>query len=350
MFSIFPCKLSLYIIFNINPMHTIRILQIGMGPLGVKIAKMIHQRSGVETVAAVDISADLNGKDLGFLHGTVPSGIAISNDLKKEAARAQADIVVLTTVSDMQRITAQLETILQLGLPVVSTCEELSHPWEEAPEAASKIDALAKANGVAVLGTGVNPGFLMDAFPIFLTAVCQHVEHVRINRYQDAQYRRVPFQKKIGAGLTLEQFDQKKKEGTLRHVGLTESMQMFAKRMGWQLTKTEDIIAPIVAEKIIKTNAMTIVAGNATGVEQIGRGYVGDELKIELHFRAAVGEPESFDEIKISGTPDLHSRIQGGVNGDIATGAIVINSIPRVLEASPGLKTMMEIHPVSFFL
>jgi len=330
-------------------MQVIKILQIGMGPLGIKIAKMIHERNRVETVAAVDINPDLNGKDLGLLYGTRPSGVAISNDLAKEVARTQPDIAMLTTVSDMRRITPQIEAILDLGLPVVSTCEELSYPWEEAPEEASKIDALAKARGVAVLATGVNPGFLMDAFPTFLTAVCQHVERVRINRYQDAQFRRIPFQKKIGAGLTLEQFEQKKQEGTLRHVGLTESMQMLAKRMGWKLTKTEDIIAPIVAQDIIKTDAMTIAAGNATGVEQIGRGYVGDEVKIELHFRAAVGEPESFDEIKISGTPDLHSRIQGGVNGDIATGAIVINAIPRVLEASPGLKTMMEIYPVSFF-
>ncbi len=330
-------------------MRTIKILQIGMGPLGIKIAKMIDERNGVETVAAVDINPDLNGKDLALLCGKEASGVAISNDLAKEVARSKPDIVVLTTVSDMRRIVSQIETILDLGLPVVSTCEELSYPWEEAPEAANKIDALAKAQGVAVLATGVNPGFLMDAFPIFLTAVCQHVEHVRINRYQDAQFRRIPFQKKIGAGLTLEQFEEKKRAGTLRHVGLTESMQMIAKRMGWQLTKTEDIIAPIIAQDIIETEAMTIAAGKATGVEQIGRGYVGDEVKIELHFRAAVGEPESFDEIKISGTPDLHSRIQGGVNGDIATGAIIINSIPRVLEASPGLKTMMEIYPVSFF-
>lgn len=330
-------------------MQIIKILQIGMGPLGIKIAKMIDERNGVKTVAAIDINPDLKGKDLGLLCGEEASGVVISNDLAKEAVRTQADIAVLTTVSDMQRIASQIETILDLGLPIVSTCEELSYPWETTPELANKIDALAKTHGVAVLGTGVNPGFLMDAFPIFLTAVCQHVEHVRINRYQDAQFRRIPFQKKIGAGLTLEQFEEKKKEGTLRHVGLTESIQMIARRMGWQLTKTEDIIAPIVAENIIETKAMTIAAGKATGVEQIGRGYVGDEVKIELHFRAAVGEPESFDEIKISGMPDLHSRIQGGVNGDIATGAIVINAIPRVLEASPGLKTMMEIYPVAFF-
>jgi len=330
-------------------MRTIKILQIGIGPLGIKIAKMINERNGVETVAAVDISEDLNGKDLGLICGNEPSGIAISSNLIKEVARTKPDIAVLTTVSGMQRITSQIEAILQLGLPIVSTCEELCYPWEEAVEAANKIDTLAKSHGVAVLSTGVNPGFLMDAFPIFLTAVCQNVEHVHINRYQDAQYRRIPFQKKIGAGLTLEQFEQKKKEGTLRHVGLTESMQMLAKRMGWQLTKTEDIIAPIVAQEMIETDAMNIAPGNATGVEQIGRGYIGNEVKIKLHFRAAVGEPESFDEIKISGTPDLHSRIQGGVNGDIATGAIIINAIPRVLEATPGLKTMMEISPVSFF-
>ena len=330
-------------------MQAIKILQIGIGPLGIKIAKMIQKRKGVETVAAVDIHPNLSGKDLGLLYGEAPSGVIITDDLTKAVLSTQPDIVVLTTVSDMQRIAPQLEAILQLGLPVVSTCEELSYPWEEAPEAATKIDTLARAAGVAVLGTGVNPGFLMDAFPVFLTAVCQHVAHVRVNRYQDAQFRRIPFQKKIGAGLTLDQFEEKKQEGTLRHVGLTESMQMIARRMAWQLTKTEDIIAPIIAQKTIKTDAMTIAAGKATGVEQIGRGYIGDEVKIELHFRAAVGEPESFDEIMISGTPDLHSRIQGGVNGDIATGAMVINAIPRVLEATSGLKTMMDICPVSFF-
>lgn len=330
-------------------MQPIKIIQIGMGPLGLKIAKMINERNGVETVAAVDINPDLSGQDLATLYGGASTGVKISNDLAATVAATQPDVAVLTTVSDMQRITSQVKSIINLGLPIVSTCEELSHPWEEAPKTAKEIDELAKVKGVAVLGTGVNPGFLMDSFPTTLTAVCQGVEHVRVNRYQDARYRRIPFQKKIGAGLTLEQFEQKKQEGTLRHVGLTESMQMLAKRMGWQLTKTEDIIKPIVADQLIETDAMTIPAGNAMGVEQFGNGYVGDEVKIKLHFRAAVGEPESYDEILITGTPNLHSKIHGGVNGDIATGAITINSIPRVLEARPGLRTMMDISPVSFF-
>ena len=214
---------------------------------------------------------------------------------------------------------------------------------------AKEMDEAAKANNVAVLGTGVNPGFLMDSLPIVLTAVSQGVESVRVNRFQDAQYRRIPFQKKIGAGLTLDQFEQKKQDGSLRHVGLTESMQMIADRMGWKLDKTEDIISPVIAEKTIETNAMTIQKGKAMGVNQVGRAYQNGKVKIELIFQAAVGEPESYDEVIIEGTPNIHSRIQGGVNGDIATGAITINSIPRVLEAKPGLRTMTDISPVSYF-
>ncbi|NRB52481.1 MAG: dihydrodipicolinate reductase [Saprospiraceae bacterium] len=330
-------------------MQVIKIVQIGMGPLGVKIAKMIAERKGIQTVAAVDINPALQGQDLGELCDENANQVLIESDLTAAVQRTKPDIAVLTTVSDVQRISNQVKSIVELGLPLVSTCEELSHPWEEAPTLARQMDDLAKAHGVAILGTGVNPGFLMDALPTFLTAVNQEVTQVTVKRYQDAQFRRIPFQQKIGAGLSLEAFEGKKAAGTLRHVGLTESMQMIAKRMGWDLEKTEDVISPVVAKAEIRTAAMNIPAGHAAGVRQVGRGFVGGEVKIELQFQAAVGEPESYDEIIISGQPNIQSRIVGGVNGDIATGAITINAIPRVLEASPGLKTMMEISPVSFF-
>ena len=330
-------------------MQAIRIVQIGMGPLGIKIAKMIAERKGVTTVAAVDINPALQAKDLGELCGSPANDVRIESDLAAAVKRTRPDIAVLTTVSDVQRIANQVKAIVELGLPIVSTCEELSHPWDEAPEQAQKMDEWAKANQVAILGTGVNPGFLMDALPTFLTAVSQGVEQITVRRYQDAQFRRIPFQQKIGAGLSLAAFEEKKKAGTLRHVGLTESMQMIARRMGWQLDKTEDVISPVIAETQIETEAMTIPKGYAVGVRQVGRAFVDGEVKIELQFQAAVGEAESFDEISIAGQPNIQSRIAGGVNGDIATGAITINAIPRVLEASPGLKTMMEISPVSYF-
>ncbi|TAK41470.1 MAG: dihydrodipicolinate reductase [Saprospiraceae bacterium] len=325
------------------------ILQIGLGPLGLKIANFIAERPGLTTSAAVDKNPNLFGKDLGELAGGKPSGVAVASSISAAVVKNKPDVAVLTTVSDMASITPQIEEILAHGIPIVSTCEELSFPWEAASELAMRIDAAAKAAGVAVLGTGINPGFLMDALPTFLTAVCQDVKTVTVKRYQNAQFRRIPFQKKIGAGLALEQFEHKKQDGSLRHVGLTQSMQLIARRMGWKLDKTEDIISPVVAKNEIVTDAMTIPAGYATGVRQIGNGYVNGVVKIKLEFQASIGEPESYDEVIIDGTPRIQSKIAGGVNGDVATCAITLNAIPQVLRSTPGLKTMVDVAPVSFY-
>ncbi len=236
------------------------------------------------------------------------------------------------------------------GLPIVSTCEELIYPWETSPALAAQIDQAAKKANVAVLGTGVNPGFLMDALPVFLTAVCQQVESIRVSRFQNAAFRRIPFQKKIGAGLDIEQFESLKATGKLRHVGLTESVQLIANTMGWKLTKTEDIITPVIAEKEIKTDAMVIPARYAAGVQQIGRGWIDSKEKITLHFKAAVGEPETYDKVEIQGEPIISSTISGGVNGDVATCAIVLNALNQILRIPPGLQTMADMPPAAFFL
>lgn len=328
----------------------IKVVQIGMGPLGQKIAKFISERSGsLKIVGAIDKDPEKKGKDLGTLCSIPVHGIRISGSLKDAMEREKADVALLTTVSDMQRITPQIEEIVSLGLPVVSTCEELSFPWETSPELSKKIDEAARKNKVAVLGTGVNPGFLMDTLPICLTAVCQHVSKIRVSRFQNAEFRRIPFQKKIGAGLTLKEFEEKRKQGTLRHVGLTESMSMIAHKMGWKLSKTEDILTPVIAEKEIVTSAMKIKKGDSSGVQQIGKGYVNGEEKITLVFRASVGEPASYDLVEIDGNPCISSKIDGGVNGDVATCAITINAVKQILTAKPGLRTMSDIPLVSFF-
>ncbi len=326
----------------------LKVLQIGLGPLGLKIASFIEERKGLTTVSAVDKDPELIGKSLGSLAG-IASDVIVSSSVQEALANEKPDVAVLTTVSDMKRITPQILEVMEHGIPVVSTCEELSYPWDTAPDLAKRMDEKAKEAGVAVLGTGVNPGFLMDSLPTFLTAVCQDVRSVKVNRYQNARFRRIPFQKKIGAGLSPDEFEQKKQDGSLRHVGLTESMQMIASRMGWRLDKTEDIISPVIAKEEIKTEAMTIPEGYATGVRQIGNGYQNGELKIELVFQATVGEPESYDEVIIEGTPGIRSRIEGGVNGDVATCAITLNAIPQVLRSKAGLMTMVDIPPVSFF-
>ncbi|MEL7221451.1 MAG: dihydrodipicolinate reductase, partial [Bacteroidota bacterium] len=292
-------------------MSVIQVLQIGMGPLGIKMATYISERNNMKTVAAVDLNPALTGRRLEELAPQLSSDVIIRASIEPALLNTQPDVAILTTVSDMERITPQLEAIVSHGIPVVSTCEELSFPWDTAPDLAQRIDQAAKANAVAVVGTGVNPGFLMDALPSFLTSVSQKVERIEVSRIQDASFRRVPFQKKIGAGLNLSEFEQKKQDGSLRHVGLTESIQFIANQFGWTLDKVEDIISPVVATEDIQTDQLSIVTGDARGVYQVGKGWVDGEERISLYFRAAINEPTSYDEVKISGTPNIHSKVLG---------------------------------------
>lgn len=330
-------------------MKKIKALQIGLGPLGVKIYNYIQQRPNIETVGAVDINPALVGKDFGTIVDNETNGLIVTSDLKDCIENTAPDVIILSTVSSFEKVAAHLEHIVPHGLPVVSTCEELSYPWQTSPEIAEKVDNLCKKHNVAVVGTGVNPGFLMDTLPTLLTGVCQDVEYVEVNRYQNAAFRRIPFQQKIGAGLDLDAFEQKKADGSLRHVGLTESMQFIASRMGWTLDKTEDIIEPVMAESPENSGYKEINPGEALGVMQTGRAYQDGKLKIKLQFKAAVGNPESYDEVYIKGTPDIRSKIEGGVNGDIATCAIVLNTIPQVMRSTSGLKTMADIAIPSYF-
>jgi hypothetical protein len=330
-------------------MNKMKVVQIGLGPLGQKITQFVAQRENIEVVGAIDVSPEIIDRDLGELCGLDNMGIKIQSSLGDCLGGLKPDAVILTTVSTMEKITPQIEEIVSHGIPVVSTCEELSYPWDTSLSLSERIDMVAKANKVAVLGTGVNPGFLMDSLPTFLTSVCQDVQAITVHRIQNATFRRIPFQRKIGAGLTLEQFERKKEEGTLRHVGLIESVQLIASRMGWELSKTEDILVPVITDREIITDAMRIPIGYAAGVQQIGKGYVGNEDKIILVFRASVGEPNPYDSIEIKGTPTIKSIIEGGVNGDVATCAITINALKQIIKTQPGLRTMADISMVSFF-
>ena len=331
-------------------MSMLKIIQIGVGPIGQRVVKYLLEREGMEVVAAVDPAPDKSGKDLGQLCGLdEPLGINVWPNLAEAMKTCKPDAAVLCTTSSMEKAVPQIEEIISHGLHVVSTCEELSHPWDTQPGLSKKLDEIARENEVAILGTGVNPGFLMDFLPLAMTAVCRKVESVSVSRVQDASVRRIPFQQKIGAGLTLEEFEAKRQTGTLRHVGLIESVQMIAARMGWKLDKTEDILTPVVAEREISTGYVPIKAGMAAGVRQIGKGYVGGAELIMLEFVAAVGQADPADTVQIIGDPPIKSIIPGGVNGDVATCAITVNAIKSIVTAQPGLRTMADIPPVTFF-
>ena len=327
----------------------IKVVQVGIGSLGQQLVRFALNRDAFKIVAAVDPAPDKAGRDLGELCGVGRLGVRVARDLKSALKGRKADVALLTTVSNLKRLEPQVAEIARAGLDVVSTCEELSYPWRTAPGISRRLDAICKRHKVTCLGTGVNPGFLMDFLPSALTGVCQNVKKIVVERVQDASARRIPFQQKIGAGLTPAEFRKKKAAGVLRHVGLTESMHLIAAAMGWNLDKTTESLRPVMAEKLVKSGYVPIKRGMARGVEQIGRGYIGRRQVVVLHFRAAVGEPESFDSIEITGEPNVHSVIKGGVNGDIATCAITLNAARSVLAAEPGLRTMLDVPAVTFF-
>jgi 4-hydroxy-tetrahydrodipicolinate reductase len=208
---------------------------------------------------------------------------------------------------------------------------------------------LATKAKVAVLGTGVNPGYAMDALPIMLTAVCDRVDRVTVSRVQDARIRRLPFQQKIGAGLTRTQFQQQVKKGAVRHVGLTESIAMIADALGWKLERITDRIEPRLATESVSGELLAVDAGYVAGIVQDGVGYRSGQAVIRLHMEAYLGAPESYDSVEIAGSPALSMKIAGGIHGDIATTAIIVNSIPAVLAAAPGLHTMRDLPLPSFF-
>jgi len=327
----------------------INTVHVGIGPIGMKMVKYAVERGYFNIAGAVDPDPDKAGKELGELCGINPLGITVSSNLDDAIRGKSPEVAIVTTVSSVVAFESQIVELAKAKLHIVSTCEELFYPWNTQPEVSSRIDEICRENGVVCLGTGVNPGYLMDFLPTVLTAPCRNVKKVEVWRVQDASVRRIPFQQKIGAGLSLEEFEVKKKEGTLRHVGLPESVAFIANRLGWKLERNIETLEPVIAGKDINTGYKPISKGMACGVHQVGRGFVGDKEVITLNFKAAVGEPESYEQVHIDGEPAIQSKIAGGVNGDIATCAITLNAVRSVLEASPGLKTMGDIPPVAFF-
>lgn len=326
----------------------VRVVQYGCGPVGCGVIRYASQRADIEVVGAVDTDKSLTGRDLGEVAGINRRlGVSISTDADVVLSESRPDVAFLTTTSSLKGIYPQVEKCAAAGANVISTCEEMSYPYRTDLQLSAKIDKIAKTNGVTVLATGVNPGFLMDVWPLFMTGVCQQVEHIKAVRFQDASPRRGPFQKKIGAGHTLEEFEKLVAVGTLKHVGLPESIAMIASGLGWKLDEITESIEPVVASAPVKTDFVSVEQGQVAGVRQVGRGIRAGEELIILEFEASVGALESYDAVYITGTPNLEVVVKGGTHGDIATAAMVVNSVYRVVDAPPGLATMKDLPIVS---
>ncbi|HEY0370436.1 MAG TPA: dihydrodipicolinate reductase [Thermoanaerobaculia bacterium] len=320
-----------------NHLQPITVAQYGIGPIGAEIARLLAAKPWIKITGAVDIDPNKIGKDLGEVIGLGRTiGVPITAELQ-----GKPDVVCHSTGSRLRDVVGQLESLLDRGCHVVSTCEELSFPLDL--EIRERLQQVARAKNVGLLGTGVNPGFVMDKLPLTITSVCQDVKSVDIIRIQNASTRREPLQRKVGASMTVEEFRAAVDAGKIKHMGLRESLLMVGSGLGVEFESvTDEKIEPIVAEREVVTQYLRVAPGQVAGVHQTiyGKGRINVSLELRMYVGA---EDVAADRVIVRGVPDVEMEIKGGVHGDRATAAMVVNSIPRIVQARCGVLTMDDI-------
>lgn len=329
----------------------LKVVQYGLGPIGVATAKVVVQKDGLDLVGAIDIDPQKVGRDVGeLLELGTELGVAVSADAEETLRQRKPDVVLHTTSSFLVKVKEQLEICIRAGANVVSSCEELFYPFDRDPEFSRQIDSLAQQHNVSVFGTGVNPGFAMDVLPVCLTGMCISVDRVTATRVVDASKRRLPLQRKIGAGMTPEAFRERVAAGGFGHIGLVESLRVVAAALGWPLERIDEQIEPMVAARPVQTPFLSVEVGEVTGIKHTARGIVDGQEKVVLDLRMYVGAEDPRDEVAIEGDPPIHNIVAGGIFGDTATVSALINAIPLVIDARPGLRTALDLPVPRAFL
>lgn len=330
----------------------IRVAVYGLGPIGVLIAKEVLKKKSLNLVATFDVDPEKIGKDLGDVLGMdEKTGIYVDDDANAldTLKNSGVKVVLHSTSTYLDKNYAQIVKCIEAGADVISTSETLSNPWYRYPELATLLDELAKRFCVSIIGTGINPGFIFDTLPTVMTSVCTNVDSIHIVRSLDASKRRYSFQKKYGLGLNVYDFKDKMEKGELTaHVGYGESIDMIANALGVRLDRIVEGQEPLIAEKDMKTQFFNIKQGQVSGIHGFGVGFVKEREFIKVELIAEV-EGIEFEEVTIEGTPPIKWR-SSGTSGDIATAAMVINMIPRILSSKPGLRRMCDIPFPSAFL
>jgi hypothetical protein len=325
----------------------LRILQYGLGPIGCLMAQIVIERAdSFELVGAIDIDPSKAGKDLGEVLGIGRKlGINVNPNAAEAIESAAPDVVLHSTGSYLREVGEQILLAVQAGADVISTCEELAYPWVRNPNWASEIDRRAKENGATVLGTGINPGFIMDLMLITITGMCRNVRKVSARRVVNASERRLPLQRKIGAGLPPNEFLELVNSGKVRHVGLVESVDMLASALGWNLNRVEENITPVISETRIETRHLQVEPGHVAGVRQIATGFENDIERVVLDLEMYVGARDPGDHLHVDGEPPISMHVRG-IHGDVSTAAVAVNCIPFVESAPPGLVSMKDLPTV----
>ena len=317
-----------------------RVALVGLGPIGIEVGRALVPRADIDILGAADPAPDKFGKELEDVLAMPASlaGIEVRPSARvlyeaSASTRTKRDVALICTGSRLPAVADQLTEAIEAGFHIVSTCEELAYPELTQAALARQIDRKAKEKGVAVLGTGVNPGLVMDRLVLEAASACVSIDRVRVTRVVDAARRRGPLRAKVGAGLTREEFAAGVAAKRLGHVGLSESAAIIALGLGLRIDEITERIEPVIARQ----DTDGIPAGNVLGLHQIAIVQVGDEVKVTLDLTMAVGVSDPADRIEIEGDPPINLVVSGGFHGDRATVGCVVNAIPFIVQAPPGL-------------
>lgn len=303
-----------------------RLMFVGLGAIGLLAARIALQRKDVQVVAAVDTDPQKVGQDIGFLTGWGRTHLTVTSSLEEALANSKPDVAIVATTSKLADVLPTLRSLVDAGVHVVASTEELFFPWLAGGEEIWMLHELAKDRKVSVVGVGVNPGFVMDRLPVFLTQVCVNLRRVIVRRFVDLSTRRVQLQQKMGVGLTVSEYEAGILEGRLGHVGLPQSLAFIAASLGMEISSITESIEPVVG-----------CDGKVIGTEQVASGWEGEYERVRLELRMAMGEPNPRDEIEVDADPPLQLVVPGGVAGDDATAAILVNTASWVQLLPPGV-------------
>jgi 4-hydroxy-tetrahydrodipicolinate reductase len=322
----------------------IKVAQFGLGPIGMECLKLAASKPWIDVAGGIDIAPAKVGRDLAELTGIKSlKGRKVHASLDDLLKRTKPEIIFHTAVSKFETAFMQIEPMARRGISVVSSCEELLFPVLRDARLASLLDRICKRSGARVIGTGVNPGFVMDLLPICMTGVSRSVSEIHIQRVVNASTRREPLQRKIGSRLPPSEFRRLFKEGKAGHAGLKDSLALVAHSLGWKITNLTETGDAVVAKKNIRTKFLTVKKGQTCGLHQRAEAKVGGKVRITLDLKMYLDAPNPQDAIQILGEPPLKVIVDGGVAGDQATVAALVNTARRVLQARPGLLLMTDL-------
>ncbi len=333
-------------------MENIKVLLWGFGAMGSGMAEMLLKKKGIEIAGVCDMHPDRVGKSIFEVLGEKRDGrpdVIINGDIKSLVSESCVDIALLATDSFTAKAFDKIKFLLENKLNVISTAEEMAFPQASEPELTKQLNQIAKDNGVTVLGTGINPGLIMDLLVVALTGACIDVDEIEAERVNSLSPFGPAVMEEQGVGITQEEFAEGVKNDTLAgHVGFNESVGMIASAIGWELSApVKQSMEPIVSKVFRKTKYVEVQPGNIAGCSMKGYGYVGGEEKIRMIHPQQV-EPQlegtdTGDYIRIKGTPNIDMAIKPEIPGGIGTIAMCVNMIPQVINSRAGLKTMIDL-------